>query len=82
MKTLITFFTAVVFFLAIGIASAGQEEGTPWQEKESTPLLKNKEGQKNNVKKDTKKDKKDQKKKDQKKKEAKKVRKHNKKGTK
>ncbi len=38
MKMITAFFTTAVFMLTLGIASA--EEGSPWQQKEATPLLK------------------------------------------
>ncbi len=67
MKMITAFFTTAVFMLTLGIASA--EEGSPWQQKEATPLLKT-----NNTAKEKPK-KKEKKKELKKKKEAKKQKK-------
>jgi hypothetical protein len=50
MKKILVLFTMAVFSLTLGIASA--EEGSPWEQKETTPLLNmNKNGKQKEAKK-------------------------------
>jgi hypothetical protein len=60
MKKIAALLTAAAFSLTLGIASA--EDGSPWEQKETTPLLKmNKNGKQKEVKKGKKATKKKQK---------------------
>ncbi|OGW37187.1 MAG: hypothetical protein A2010_08390 [Nitrospirae bacterium GWD2_57_9] len=67
MKKIGALFTAVIFLLTLGIASA--QEGSPWEQKETTPLLKDKNGKKETGKKKEQKQKKQKAKKKVKKKQ-------------